>query len=494
MKKPLVFFALLVCSSFFLVNVYSLEIEFQKETDRVKESLGWIDPEKIPYQEQLQIIIDESALKNRISINMMSDSPNDIRFPDYIENITSSQQILSFSMTNQFACSPTQIDRGCIIIDVKREGLGKTIEEIRDNTRKITDPLVDRGVMHYTPKFSSVTLQPVSNPDGEKVFVSRALYTINKQSTSAMFGGLTSTLLSADIRTNDGFYTNAIKLAKNPFSDFTASFSKLNGDESLRSMRVSLICSDVTPELMRCPENITEQIKNGKISPLEFIETENLNRSKLFTDEFLPLNSIIQVTVFSSDDIQVTNVHADLLEELDISTIQNSGWFFKKSDQRIDGRYLFGPDNSVSRNDLIFSIGPNTDSVIEISESKDGGGCLIATAAFGSEISSQVQLLRELRDNTVLQTESGITFMTGFNQFYYSFSPIVSDYERENLAFKEAVKLTLTPLLTSLTLLQYVDIDSESEMLGYGIGIILLNIGMYFVAPTVLIMKIKKLI
>ena len=134
------------------------------------------------------------------------------------------------------------------------------------------------------------------------------------------------------------------------------------------------------------------------------------------------------------------------------------------------------------------------DAVAESQSSSEaqGGGCLIATAAFGSEMAPQVQFLRELRDNTVLQTESGISFMTGFNQFYYSFSPAIADYERENPAFKEVVKLTLTPLLTSLTLLQYVDIDSESEMLGYGIGVILLNIGMYFVAPAVLIMKVRK--
>ena len=125
-------------------------------------------------------------------------------------------------------------------------------------------------------------------------------------------------------------------------------------------------------------------------------------------------------------------------------------------------------------------------------ESQSGGGCLIATAAFGSEMAPQVQFLREIRDNTVLQTESGTSFMTGFNQFYYSFSPTVADYERENPAFKEAVKVTLTPLLASLTLLQYADIDSESEMLGYGIGVILLNIGMYFVAPAVLIMAVRK--
>ena len=122
----------------------------------------------------------------------------------------------------------------------------------------------------------------------------------------------------------------------------------------------------------------------------------------------------------------------------------------------------------------------------------EGGGCLIATAAYGSEMAPQVQFLRELRDNTVLQTQSGTAFMTGFNQFYYSFSPAVADYERENPMFKEVVKVTLTPLLTSLTLLNYVDIDTEEEMLGYGIGVILLNIGMYFVAPAAVIIAIKN--
>ncbi|KAG2479574.1 MAG: Peptidyl-prolyl isomerase, partial [Nitrosopumilales archaeon] len=56
-----------------------------------------------------------------------------------------------------------------------------------------------------------------------------------------------------------------------------------------------------------------------------------------------------------------------------------------------------------------------------------GGGCLIATATFDSELAPQVQQLRELRDNTLLKTESGSIFMTGFNQFYYSFSPTIAD-------------------------------------------------------------------
>ena len=141
---------------------------------------------------------------------------------------------------------------------------------------------------------------------------------------------------------------------------------------------------------------------------------------------------------------------------------------------------------------LIHSGPPSENSQAVTSSNEEGGGCLIATAAFGSEMAPQVQFLREIRDNTVMTTESGTTFMTGFNQFYYSFSPYVADYERENPVFKEAVKVTLTPLLTSLTLLNYVEVDTEEEMLGYGISIILLNIGMYFVAPAAAIIVIKN--
>ena len=168
----------------------------------------------------------------------------------------------------------------------------------------------------------------------------------------------------------------------------------------------------------------------------------------------------------------------------------------------LDGKEIFAQVNKTDRSSVVSIVfDGNGEYTLDITatnylgvelEKSNGGGCLIATAAFGSELAPQVQQLRELRDNTVLQTESGTSFMTGFNQFYYSFSPAIADYERENPTFKEAVKLALTPLLTSLTLLQYVDIDSESSMLGYGIGIILLNIGMYFVAPAVLIMKITK--
>jgi len=496
MLKFLIFFVLLAGSSIFVTQAFSVEIEFQKESERVIDSYGWLTPEKFSMQEQIQIIIDETKQKNRISIGILSTSPDDIQFPDNIEDIRFNPKIVSFTLTNQFACAPTKIDRACVIIEVEREGLGNDINEIRKNTRDITDQIVRDGVILGGIEFHSIVLKPQSSFDTDKkTLVSRAVYTVNKQPTDTLFPALSTMLVSSEIREAGGFYTNAEKLSEHYFSDFSAS---LIPDEKggLRTLHISVICSNTIPEYPRCdPEgDIEEQIERGYISPLDFIQAENINRSTIFADEFLPLNSIVQVLIFSERDIQVKSVNSNVLEQLQqLVDIQESGWFFmSKSGQHIDARYIFGAESSISKNVLAFSIGDNTGNDIEIKKVVEGGGCLIATAAFSSEMAPQVQFLREIRDNNVLQTKTGYAFMTGFNQFYYSFSPAVADYERENPAFKEAVKLTLTPLLTSLTLLQYADIDSESEMLGYGIGIILLNIGMYFVAPAILIMKIKK--
>jgi peptidyl-prolyl cis-trans isomerase B (cyclophilin B) len=228
------------------------------------------------------------------------------------------------------------------------------------------------------------------------------------------------------------------------------------------------------------------------------------------------------LTVIPDQNSQITELNSNLIiDPANVEELKTGGWYFDSDStselgEIISGKYLFGVESSVDRKDMYLTIGNNdgtepiihNDVIVEVNASdnpsydeavkqatdfKERGGCLIATAAFGSEMAPQVQFLREIRDNTVLKTESGTAFMTSFNQFYYSFSPTIADYERENPVFKEAVKLTLTPLLTSLTLLQYADINSESEMLGYGISVIMLNIGMYFIVPALVIIKIKTI-
>jgi tetratricopeptide (TPR) repeat protein len=124
-------------------------------------------------------------------------------------------------------------------------------------------------------------------------------------------------------------------------------------------------------------------------------------------------------------------------------------------------------------------------------EPEEKGGCLIATATYGSEMSPQVQQLRELRDNQLLNTESGTAFMSTFNNVYYSFSPVIADMERENPMFKEAVKLSLTPMLSSLSIME--GANSESEVLGLGLSVIALNLGMYIALPAFGIIKVIQL-
>ncbi|MDC8438062.1 MAG: fibronectin type III domain-containing protein, partial [Candidatus Nitrosotenuis sp.] len=173
------------------------------------------------------------------------------------------------------------------------------------------------------------------------------------------------------------------------------------------------------------------------------------------------------------------------------SEIPYKNWF----DATFPGESIYEavglPDPSKQNNTSQCGPGTHLEDGMCVLDEK-GGGCLIATAAYGTEMAPQVQMLREIRDNVLFGTSSGTAFMTGFNSFYYSFSPSVANLERQNSVFKEAIRVALTPMLSTLSILNYVDIDSEYEMLGYGMGLILLNAGMYLGVPAFAIVAIRK--
>lgn len=121
-----------------------------------------------------------------------------------------------------------------------------------------------------------------------------------------------------------------------------------------------------------------------------------------------------------------------------------------------------------------------------------GGGCLVATAAFGSELDHRVQLLREVRDSKVSSTESGRAFMDAFNSAYYSFSPHVADYMRENPSFTDAARVLLTPMLLSLEIMSHAESGSEVQVLAYGSLLILLNIGVYVAVPAAVLARLRS--
>jgi plastocyanin len=177
------------------------------------------------------------------------------------------------------------------------------------------------------------------------------------------------------------------------------------------------------------------------------------------------------------DDSKIT--FADESENIIVSTISNEKLTCGTGTIEKDGTCIV--DTTIQTEKV----------VTEDKSSEEGGGCLIATATYGSELSPQVQQLRELRDNQLLNTASGTQFMGAFNDIYYSFSPVIADYERENPMFREMVKIAITPMISSLSLME--NAESESEVISLGLSVIMLNIGMYLGVPAVVVIGIRKI-
>ena len=266
----------------------------------------------------------------------------------------------------------------------------------------------------------------------------------------------------------------------------------------LRTEETSMI-SDKDYQVTSSGKSFTIPTKSASnIQSIDFLEAEKtvliiLNEESIsgFTDLIIPTSLISppfkilldDVTVFPTEEKsgQSTMLHFEYTNGLhNIRVISPVDTTLPQTGQGIESEF----EQQVEK--------PTEEVPVSQPSQEQGGGCLIATATYGSELAPQVQQLREIRDNSLLQTESGSAFMELFNQFYYSFSPGIADFERENPIFKEVVKLTITPLLTSLSILNYVDIDSEETVLGYGISLIILNVGMYFVLPAFVIHRVRK--
>ena len=257
------------------------------------------------------------------------------------------------------------------------------------------------------------------------------------------------------------------------------------------------------------PDIVAVGPKNGEINPV--ISLRVTERDGKTFEEFINEKNDLLQQVVATGNLEIISQEKSTINGKEAYVTDAVG-IFQSGDLSFDVKFK---ETTISSNDKFYTFAysngvddfdnqlPRFENSIDtfkiLSEPEqteidndEGGGCLIATATFGSEFAPQVQQLRELRDNTILSTQSGTVFMTGFNQIYYTFSPTIADFERENPIFKEMVKITIIPMLTSLSILNHVNIDSENEMLGYGISIILLNIGMYFIAPAILINKVRK--
>jgi len=247
-----------------------------------------------------------------------------------------------------------------------------------------------------------------------------------------------------------------------------------------------VVSGEVTPVPDR-PSKITVQIfSHGNLIEISQLEVSN---DGTFTETYLAAEPLLK----ESGVFAVRATYGSNVAETTFVFKSDAGDFEIVTDVEVDGEAFtetkeVDVPTSTEQREMEETLQTDVSPADE-----NGGGCLIATATYDTELSPQVQMLREIRDNSLLNTKSGQSFMQGFYEFYYSFSPTIADYERENPVFKETVRIAITPLLTSLSILNYVEMNSESEVLGYGIGMILLNIGMYFVAPAFVILKLRKI-
>lgn len=314
------------------------------------------------FQETVQIIVDKSVSQNvTASITLQSSSIQEIRIPAQLEQqIRENEQIATVIFTNQDECITSIIDKSCIIINIALDPENDGIFAIQDAAREISKKYIDEinQVFNTDAIFHSIfihsgdqtnsVLENSGIVSGKGVI--SAVYTLPMEKTSSMYEKISAILIPKIIREEGGFYD----IAKNLSSDKNAkmTFSLIPADSySLLQLNLSVEYPDAALGISR-------------ISPLEFLKVDKIDRSGYFSGGFYPLNSLIQVIVVSPENTSVSDVKGNILatqvvddEKIPLS-VTEQGWIFDpEHGKTIQGKYIFGEEISVSKEMLEFSLG-----------------------------------------------------------------------------------------------------------------------------------------
>ena len=329
------------------------------------------------FQESAQVIIDKKInQESTAAITLSSSNIQEIIIPVELEQkIRESQRIQAVIITNQNNCTLGVYDQSCIIINVERNPEDKGIFAIQDSTREIADLYIDEvnQVFDTNAKFFQVYIH--TNDDANQALDTSgiisgtgtisAVYTMPMEDTESMYNKLSSMLLSKSIREGGGFYDTAKTLSMKQNAKMSFSITPIES-KSLLQLRIS------------ANEAITSQMEGPtpKISPLEFFNIENLNRSDYFSSGNYPLNSIFQIVIISNNETNVSDVKGDIIPTQNIDGIEmpteltKNGWIFDpQKGETIQGKYIFGESTSVNKNELKFSLGGSNLQSKELDES-----------------------------------------------------------------------------------------------------------------------------
>jgi hypothetical protein len=312
------------------------------------------------FQETAQVIVDKSRSQDvTASITLQTTSIQEMKIsPDLEKKIRENERISSIIITNQEECILGVVNESCVIINVKRDPLDKEIE-IQDSTKVIAESFIDEinQTFDTNAQFHSVFLH--SDDEINRVLETSgavsgrgtvsAVYTMPMEDTDSMYEKISAMLIPKVIRDSGGFYETAKNLSSKDNSKVTFSIIPFN-DNSLLQLKLSVDYPQAASNL-------------AKLTPLEFLGTNELKRSEYFSSGFYPLNSIFQIVILSDEPASISDIRGNIVPTQIIdgekipTEINKKGWIFDPEEgERIQGKYIFGQESSIFENDLVFSL------------------------------------------------------------------------------------------------------------------------------------------
>ena len=320
------------------------------------------DPQLATFQETAQIIIDKSISNNvTAAIALQSTSNQEIRIPvELSKKIEDAERVIAVIITSEEQCVLGVQDESCIMINFSREGMEGGVFAIQDEGRIIGDSLIDdiNTAFDTDAIFHSVFIHQTDDPyvalETSGVISGRgtvsAVYTMPREDSQSMYEKFSSILLPKEIRESGGFYEIAKRLSVEQDARITISIIPQNGI-SLYQLKESLDYPNTADKIER-------------ISPLEFLKSDNLIRSDYFSNDFYPLNSLLKVVLLSKEPVKVNGINTKIVPDViregeRFPEFTTDGWFFDQaSGEKIEATYLFGKKFSVGKNELVFTVGP----------------------------------------------------------------------------------------------------------------------------------------
>ena len=313
------------------------------------------------FQETAQVIIDKNISQNvTASITLQSTSIQEIKIPAELEQrIRENENISAITLTNQNQCVLGVNNESCILINVKRNPDDRNFLQVQNRTLQIAEEFIDeinrvfdtKAELHST--FIHVNDDTSAALETSGVISGRgtisAVYTMPMEDTDSMYEKMSSILIPKSIREAGGFYDVAKNLSSQDYSKMTFSIIPTE-NKSLLQLRLSVDYPQKASEI-------------NKVSPLEFLKTNELKRSDYFSSGFYPLNSIIQVVILDSEDVKISDVKGNITptqiigDEKIPTDVTEKGWVFDPHEGKsIQGKYIFGKDTTIYKKELEFLI------------------------------------------------------------------------------------------------------------------------------------------